>query len=125
AASVRPVCQASGMGVLTWSPLAAGFLPGRYRKGQPVDLSSGRAALNPERFDPSIPENVTKLEIVEQLVELAEEVGCTLPQLAVAFVVAHPAVTAVIIGPRTIEQAERLFKGASLALDDAVLRLLA
>src|SRR5690606_28924371 len=120
-ASVLPVCQEYGMGVLTWSPLAAGFLTGRYRKGQPVDLSSGRAALNPERVDPSIPENVTKLEIVEQLVELAEEVGCTLPQLAVAFVVAHPAVTSVIIGPRTIEQAEHLFKGASLALDDAVL----
>ncbi len=120
-ASVLPVCQEYGMGVLTWSPLAAGFLTGRYRKGQPVDLSSGRAALNPERFDPSIPENVTKLEIVEQLVELAEEVGCTLPQLAVAFVVAHPAVTSVIIGPRTIEQAEHLFKGASLALDGAVL----
>src|SRR5215510_14877216 len=48
--SVLPVCQRLGMGVLTWSPLASGFLTGRYRKGQPADLSAGRAALTPARF---------------------------------------------------------------------------
>jgi len=83
--SVLPVCQRYGMGVLTWSPLASGFLSGRYRKGQPIDLATGRAALTPTRFDPSIPENATKLEVVEQLVELATSIGCSLPELAVAF----------------------------------------
>jgi aryl-alcohol dehydrogenase-like predicted oxidoreductase len=120
-ASVLPVCQRYGMGVLVWSPLASGFLSGRYRKGEPVDLSSGRPALNPERFDPSIPGNVTKLEAVEQLVEVASDVGCSLPQLAVAFTVAHPAVTSVIIGPRTMEHLDGLLKGAALTLDDATL----
>ncbi|GLV83436.1 aldo/keto reductase [Streptomyces lavendulae subsp. lavendulae] len=120
-ADVLPVARRYGMGVLTWSPLASGFLSGKQRLGRPVDLTSGRAALNPARFDPAIPVNVAKLEAVEQLVTLAEEIGCTLPELAVAFPVAHPAVTSVIIGPRTMEQMESLVKGAGLVLDDAVL----
>ena len=119
--SVLPVCQRYGMGVLTWSPLASGFLSGRYRKGQPIDLATGRAALTPTRFDPSIPENATKLEVVEQLVELATSIGRSLPELAVAFPAAHPGVTSVIIGPRTMEQLEGLLKGASLTLDEATL----
>ncbi|MFK3980839.1 aldo/keto reductase [Micromonospora sp. NPDC050397] len=119
--SVLPVCQRYGMGVLVWSPLASGFLTGRYRKGQPVDLSTGRPSIMPARFDPSIPVNVTKLEIVEQLVEVADGIGATLPELALAFTVAHPAVTSAIIGPRTMEQLDAALKGAALALDDHTL----
>jgi len=119
--SVLPTCQRYGMGVLTWSPLAFGFLTGRYRRGQPTDLSVGRPTIRPERFDPSLPVNAAKLDIVEQLVVLADEIGCTLPELALAFVVAHPAVTSVIIGPRTLEQLEASLKGAALELDDTVL----
>ncbi len=120
-ASVLPVCRRYGMGVLTWSPLAFGFLTGRYRKGRPTDLSVGRAALAPARFDPTLPANAAKLEVVEQLAELADGIGCSLPELAVAFTVAHPAVTSVITGPRTMEQLEALLKGAALTLDDATL----
>ncbi|WP_354641102.1 aldo/keto reductase [Kitasatospora camelliae] len=119
--AVLPTCRRYGMGVLTWSPLASGFLTGAHRKDRPIDLTTGRAALHPARFDPALPVNAAKLEAVEQLVELAEEIGCTLPELAVAFPVAHPAVTSVIIGPRTLPQLESLLKGASLVLDDAVL----
>jgi aryl-alcohol dehydrogenase-like predicted oxidoreductase len=109
------------MGVLTWSPLAGGFLSGAYRKGRPIDLTAGRPALQPERFDPSIPENAAKLEIVERLTAVATDIGCTLPQLALAFPIAHPAVTSVIIGPRTLQQLEQLLGGAALALDDQTL----
>lgn len=119
--SVLPVCRRYGMGVLTWSPLASGFLSGAYRKGRPIDLSTGRAALTPARFDPSIPENVAKLETVEKLALLADSIGCSLPQLAVAFPLAHPAVTSVIIGPRTMGQLEGLLKGGALTLDDDTL----
>ena len=119
--SVLPVCQRYGMGVLTWSPLASGFLSGKYRKGQLMDLSTGRPRITPARFDPSIPENVAKLEVVEQLVDVATGIGCTLPELAVAFTVAHPAVTSVITGPRTMEQLDSLLKGTELTLDDATL----
>ncbi|MDX3106672.1 aldo/keto reductase [Nonomuraea angiospora] len=120
-ADVLPVCRRYGMGVLTWSPLASGFLTGRIRKGQPIDLTTGRASLSPNRFDPSIPENAAKLEVVEELIELATDLGCSLPELAVAFPVAHPAVTSVIIGPRTMEQLEATLKGAALTLDDRTL----
>ncbi|MFC4586131.1 aldo/keto reductase [Sphaerisporangium corydalis] len=119
--SLLPTCLRLGMGVLTWSPLASGFLSGKYRKGRPVDLSSGRASLMPSRFDPSIPENVAKLELVEKLAEVADGLGCSLPELSVAFTLVHPAVTSVITGPRTMEQLGELLKGASLVLTDEVL----
>jgi aryl-alcohol dehydrogenase-like predicted oxidoreductase len=118
---VLPTCHRYGLGVLTWSPLAWGFLSGAYRRGRPIDLTRGRPAMRPARFDPSLPENARKLEIVEQLVQLADDLGCTLPQLATAFVVAHPAVTSVIIGPRTMEQLNDTLAGAALVLDDATL----
>jgi aryl-alcohol dehydrogenase-like predicted oxidoreductase len=98
-----------------------GFLTGRYRKDRPIDLSAGRPALNRERFDPALPGNASKYEAVERLIELAADLGCSLPELAVAFPTAHPAVTSVIIGPRTMEQLQATLKGASLTLDDATL----
>jgi aryl-alcohol dehydrogenase-like predicted oxidoreductase len=120
-ASVLPVCQRYGMGVLVWSPLAFGFLSGKFRKNQAVDFSAGRPALRPEQFDPSIPRNAAKLDAVEKLIEVADGIGCTLPELAIAFTIAHPGVTSAIIGPRTMEQLESALKGASLVLDDATL----
>ena len=120
-AGVLPTCQRYGMGVLTWSPLGWGFLTGRYRKGQDIDLARGRAALNPGRFDPSLPVTEAKLDVVEELTKLAADLGCSLPQLAVAFPLAHPAVTSVIIGPRTMNQLESLLSGAGLTLDDSTL----
>jgi aryl-alcohol dehydrogenase-like predicted oxidoreductase len=119
--SVLPTCARLGMGVLTWSPLASGFLSGRIRRGQEVDMTRGRAALFPQRFDPSLPVNQRKLEVVEQLVAVAEDIGCTLPDLAIAFAAAHPAVTSVITGPRTMDHLTDTLKGASLTLDDATL----
>jgi aryl-alcohol dehydrogenase-like predicted oxidoreductase len=109
------------MGVLTWSPLAWGFLSGRYRKGQPVDLATGRPTIDATRFDPTNPKTTAKFELVEQFVALASSVDLTLPELALAFPAVHRAVTSVIIGPRTIEQLESALKAAAVTLDDAVL----
>ncbi|SDK23948.1 aldo/keto reductase [Streptomyces indicus] len=119
--SVLPTAQRLGLGVLTWSPLASGFLSGAQRAGRPVDLTTGRAKLTPHRFDPALPDNAAKFAAVEQLVALAEDIGCTLPELAVAFPLVHPAVTSVIIGPRTMDQLDSLLKGADLVLDDEAL----
>ncbi len=83
--TVLPTAARLGMGVLTWSPLASGFLSGRIRRGQDVDLTKGRAALTPFRFDPALPENAAKFDALEQLIEVADGLGCTLPELAVAF----------------------------------------
>ncbi|MBV9665674.1 MAG: aldo/keto reductase [Actinobacteria bacterium] len=119
-ASVLPTCQKYGMGVIPWSPLGGGWLTGRYRRG--VDLpTGGRAARLPERFDPSIPENSRKLDLIEELLKVAADAGCSLTHLALAFVVAHPAVSSAIIGPRTMEQLEDALAGVSVRLDDGVL----
>ena len=119
--SVLPTCARYGMGAIVWSPLAGGWLTGRYRKGQPPDLGVGRAARMPQRFDPALPGNAAKLDAVEALVAIADEAGCSLTHLAMAFTMAHPAVTSAIIGPRTMEQLEDLLAGRSVVLDDAVL----
>ncbi|MCT4351748.1 aldo/keto reductase [Streptomyces sp. Je 1-79] len=102
---VLPVAQRYGLGVLAWSPLAGGWLSGRYRKGAEQPRSS-RADRQAERFDIASPENTAKLDAAEALAQLAEEAGLTLIQLALAFVLEHPAVTSAIIGPRTFEQLE-------------------
>jgi aryl-alcohol dehydrogenase-like predicted oxidoreductase len=117
---VLPTCNRHGMGVISYSPLTGGWLSGRWRKdaGQP---SSSRAERLPERFDLSTPANQRKLEAVEQLAELADEAGITLIQLAIAFVLNHPAITAPIIGPRTMEQLESQLAAADVTLDEAVL----
>jgi aryl-alcohol dehydrogenase-like predicted oxidoreductase len=111
-----PVCQEYGMGVIPWSPLAGGWLSGRYRLGQ-ENQSSRRAARLPDRFDMSLPYNQRKLEVVDELAALAEEAGLTLIQLALAFVAQHPAVTSVIIGPRTMEHLESQLSAADVRLD--------
>ena len=120
-ASVLPETRRLGMGVLTWSPLAFGFLSGKYRRDVPLEATDHRPKHHPGRFEPELPENAAKYEAVEKLVALADDLGCTLPQLAVAFVVAHPGVTSAILGPRTGRQLEDLLKGADLLLDDAAL----
>ncbi|MET9292073.1 aldo/keto reductase [Streptomyces sp. NPDC003077] len=114
-AAVLPTAQRYGMGVLTWGPLSAGWLSGR-------DLSaSGRAALEQAKFDLSVPENARKAEAVTALSELAEEAGLPLPHLATAFVRSHPAVTSVIIGPRTMDQLDSLLDGAEVTLSEDML----
>ncbi|WP_329005354.1 aldo/keto reductase [Kribbella sp. NBC_00709] len=118
--SVLPTCRRLGMGVLTYSPLAFGFLSGKIRKNQSLDLSA-RAALAPARFDPALPGNAAKYAALEPLIEVADSIGTTLPELAMAFVTAHPAVTSVISGPRTMEHLEGLLKAADLTLDDKTL----
>ena len=108
------------MGVLTWSPLASGFLSGNTaRAGRSTSDRAGRA--HPGTVRPVASANTAKFEVVEQLVELAEDIGCSLPRAGRGLPVAHPAVTSVITGPRTMEQLDGLLKGAALTLDDKTL----
>lgn len=116
-----PVAQRYGMGVLVWSPLAFGFLTGARRLGRPIDMSSGRPALKPGHFDVADPAVRRRLEAVEELVGVADDLGWSLPQLAIAFTIAHPGVTSTILGPRTPQQLADLLGGASHVLDDAAL----
>src|SRR3954466_11236846 len=117
---ILPTCQRHGLGVLSYSPLTGGWLSGRWRKDAGQQASS-RANRLPERFDLSQPGNQRKLDAVEELAQLAEATGITLIQLAIRFVLNHPAITSAIIGPRTMEQFEGQLAAADVLLDRAVL----
>jgi aryl-alcohol dehydrogenase-like predicted oxidoreductase len=117
---VLPTCRRYGMGVIPWSPLAGGWLTGRYRLGAELP-SSHRAERIPSRYDMSIPGNQRKLEAADALAQLAEEAGMTMIEMALAFVIRHPAVTAAIVGPRTMEHLESQVTAAEVTLSDDVL----
>jgi aryl-alcohol dehydrogenase-like predicted oxidoreductase len=117
---VLPVCARYGMGVLSWSPLAGGWLSGRYRKGEEPPQST-RAQRIPKRFDLSLPENQRKLEVADRLAQLADEAELSLVHLAIAFVLRHPAISSAIIGPRTMEQLESQLGAAEVSLSDDLL----
>jgi aryl-alcohol dehydrogenase-like predicted oxidoreductase len=116
-AEVLPVCAKYGMGVIPWSPLAGGWLSGKFGTGAQSPDTSRRAQMMPSRFDMSLPANQAKLQAVDAFAELAEQSGMTLIELALAFVTTHPAVTAAIIGPRTMEQLESQLPALSQTLD--------
>jgi aryl-alcohol dehydrogenase-like predicted oxidoreductase len=118
-AEVLPTCQKFGMAVIPWSPLAGGWLTGRIRKGQ--EPQTNRAKRVPARYDLSEPGNQRKLDAVEDLAKLAEEAGLSMIDMSLAFVLAHPAVTAPIIGPRTMEQLESQLGAADVRLSADVL----
>ena len=120
---VLPTAQRHGMGILTYSPLAGGWLSGRYGKDAnagPASSARARGALA-ARFDLSLPENQRKLEAVQELSKVADEAGLSLIELAIAFVVNHPGVTSAIIGPRTMEQLDSQLPAADVVLDAATL----
>ena len=119
-ADVLPTCERHGMAVMSYSPLAGGWLSGRWRKDSGQQTSS-RASRLPERFDLSNPYNQRKLDAVEELAKLAEQAGLTLIQLAIAFVAAHPAITCPLIGPRTMDQLETQLAALDVVLDTDVL----
>jgi aryl-alcohol dehydrogenase-like predicted oxidoreductase len=113
-ADVLPVCEGFGMGVIPWSPLAGGWLSGRFGRGK--DNSSRRASRLPARYDTADPANQAKLDVVSTLDGLASEAGMSLIELAVGFVLEHPAVSSAIIGPRTMDQLESLLPTAGVRL---------
>jgi aryl-alcohol dehydrogenase-like predicted oxidoreductase len=119
-ADVLPTCLRHGMGVIPWSPLAGGWLSGKWRKGADAPKST-RAERMPARYDLSDPANQRKLDAADALGKLADEAGMTLIEMALAFVINHPAVTAAIIGPRTMEQLESQLGAEEVVLDAALL----
>ncbi|WP_018637805.1 aldo/keto reductase [Parafrankia elaeagni] len=119
-ADLLPVAQKYGLGVLPWSPLAGGFLSGRYKRGG-GEVTSTRTARVPNRYDLSLPANQRKVEAAIAFGDLAAEAGITLIELALAFVLRHPAVTSAIIGPRTMEHLESQLTAADVVLDTATL----
>jgi len=124
---VFPVTQRYGMGAIVWSPLAGGWLTGKYRRGQEAPEGSRVQRIrnfNPrvaDRFNFDRPGNARKLELVEELGVVADKAGLPMTHLATAFAVNHPAVTSAIIGPRTMEQLDDPLAAAEVKLDQDTL----
>ncbi|MCX4698815.1 aldo/keto reductase [Streptomyces sp. NBC_01373] len=120
---VLPTCLRHGMGVLAYSPLAGGWLTGRYRKGQEIagPGSVARRTRFAATYDATSPENAAKLDAADALGALADEAGLTLVQMAIAFVVRHPAVTSAIVGPRTMDHLESYLTTDGIELSDDLL----
>ena len=120
---VLPTCLRHGMGVMAYSPLAGGWLSGRYRKGRDVSGpgSAARARRFPGAYDAANPANAAKFDAADALGALADEAGLTLIQMAVAFVTRHPAVTSAIIGPRTMEHLDSYLAADGIELSTDVL----
>ncbi|BBZ28917.1 aldo/keto reductase [Mycolicibacterium madagascariense] len=124
-ADVLPTCQTHRMGVLVWSPLAGGWLSGRWHRDR-ADPSSHRTQTMPfastsAHYDLDVPGNQAKLAAATKLGDLAHEAGLTLIQLALAFVTTHPAVSAAIIGPRTAEHLRDQLSAADVVLEPELL----
>jgi aryl-alcohol dehydrogenase-like predicted oxidoreductase len=118
---VLPTCLKYDMGVIPWSPLAGGWLSGRYSTSDSAPVSQMRSRMGGDRFDAAAPENARKLEAVKALTALAQDAGMTLIELAIGFVINHPAVTSAIIGPRTMGHLESQLTAADVTLSHDVL----
>jgi len=103
---VLPVCAKYRTAVIPWSPLNRGWLAGKYRKGQQVDPESRAGRSDPFIDMPDSPSGAKKLDLVEELIPMAQEIGANLAQYALAWTLINPTVTAPIIGPRVMEQLE-------------------
>jgi aryl-alcohol dehydrogenase-like predicted oxidoreductase len=117
-----PACLRHGMGVLAYSPLAGGWLSGKYRKGQEVTGPGSPArARSSAAYDATNPANAAKLDAADALGTLADQAGITLIQMAIAFAVRHPAVTSAIIGPRTMEHLDSYLAADGITLSSDTL----
>ena len=107
---LQPLCLDQGVGVIPYSPLAAGFLTGKYRRGQPLP-ESARADNVQRRYM-----NEQGFAAVDKLEEVGSGHDTTIAQTAIAWVLANPAVTSAIIGANSVAQLEDTVKGADVAL---------
>jgi aryl-alcohol dehydrogenase-like predicted oxidoreductase len=119
-AAVLPVCVRHEIGALVWSPLNGGWLTGKYRRGMPAPAGS-RGAVPSEHFDFGGAVHDTKIEMVERLEAVADEAGCSLTALALAFSIEHPGVVSAILGPKSVDQLKDLLLAADLRLDASTL----
>jgi aryl-alcohol dehydrogenase (NADP+) len=127
---VFPVAERYGIGIMVWGPLAGGWLTGKYRRDTAPEPGTRAARLDDyrrlaprmeERFDLAHADNQRKFDAVEALTTIAEGAGIELAHLALAFTLAHPAVDASIVGPRTPEQLAQILAGADIRLGSDVL----
>jgi aryl-alcohol dehydrogenase-like predicted oxidoreductase len=109
-----PLCREEGLGMLSWSPLSGGFLTGKFRRGQGTPAGTRRSGFD---FPPI--DDQRGFDAVEALDAIARQKGATIPQVALAWLLAQPGVTSVIIGANRMPQLEDNLKAADLQLSGA------
>ena len=104
---ILPFCRAAGLGVIPWGPLGAGFLSGKYERGERPPEGS-RIAEADETLEEAYDRRAVErnFAVVDAATEIARERGATVPQVALAWLIGTPGVTSPIVGPRTFEQLE-------------------
>ena len=114
-----PFCRAAGLGVLAWGPLGAGFLSGRFRRGQPAPPGS-RIAEADEGYEEAYERRAIErnFRVLDAASEIARARGVTVPAVAIAWLQGVGGVTAPILGARTLEQLDDLLAAAELELTD-------
>src|SRR6476659_252159 len=117
--AVLPACERYGMGVIVWSPLNGGWLTGKYKRGQeyPKGTRASWGLMDP----PEAKHNQRKFDAIVQLEKVAADAGISLTHLALAWSIAHPAVTSTIIGPKSMEQLDDILAAADVTLDAGTL----
>ena len=115
---IVPMCQAYDLGTVTWSPLAQGVLAGRYQDADKLPAGSRGALMEiyGERITPQ------GIDVAQQLAERAQQKDCTLPQLALAWILHQPGITGAIIGPRTWDHFNDILPATDVQLDDSDLQ---
>ena len=112
-----PACKEYGIGVVTYSPLARGILTGKYKQGEPFPEGS-RAARNDKRMQQAELREAS-LIVAEEIRRHCEQKGVGMSQFALAWCLANPNVTSVIIGPRTMEQFDDNMDCLSVKVDES------
>lgn len=116
--NLEPLCLEQGLGVITYSSLASGFLTGKYRPGQPLP-STPRAKRIQERYM-----NGKGFKILEQVERVAREHNVTIAQVALAWIMARPGITAPIASATSVEQTRELLSSLTLTLSDSDITVL-
>ncbi len=117
---IVPACQAEGLGLLPWSPLGGGWLTGKYRRDQRPSGAT-RLGENPDRGVEAYGRRSTQQRTWDVLAELgavAEARGCTMAQVALAWLRDRPAVSSVILGCRSVEQLDDNLGAADMDLSE-------
>ncbi len=110
-----PLAVDQGLGILVWSPLAGGLLSGKYRRGQQPPEGSRHLT---DWGEPPIYDQEGVYDIIEVLVKVAEQRGVSAAQVALAYTLAKPAVTSLVIGARSDEQLADNLAAADLTLSE-------
>jgi aryl-alcohol dehydrogenase-like predicted oxidoreductase len=117
-ARVLPTCEQYGLGNVVWSPLAMGILTGKYKDAKNPPAGTRAAGANAEMMEDYFTQPV--LDAVGQLASLAQQAGCTLSQLALAWCLRQPAVTSVIVGATKPEHVDDNVAAGDLDVNEAI-----